>query len=282
MTATTVEGNVDCNKTYINACKLLSAVGLPQVPVAAGEHRRGGRQYAAHVHGTDGLGGLANQLPPAKIPYAQAPNSVDTLITHLQKPRQNASLLAVGPLTNLSAAQQRTPGILNRAKEIVVMGGAIEQGNVTPYAEFNIHFDPEAAHTVFDTAKDVILIPLNVTRKLVFTQSHATQIVGQRTSTLASLIKQLTEFMSATAKARGAEEGFLIHDAATVAYLIHPETLTFAQAKLTVELRDMKENGETIVDFSAPSSELNTWIAMDVQADVVLDRLCEDLRFLME
>ena len=37
-----------------------------------------------------------------------------------------------------------------RLREIVLMGGAMELGNVTPAAEFNIYVDPHAARVVFE------------------------------------------------------------------------------------------------------------------------------------
>lgn len=51
------------------------------------------------------------------------------------------------------------------------MGGAIRvPGNVTPHAEFNISYDPESADTVFTTIHHSVLLPLDVTSKLIFTR----------------------------------------------------------------------------------------------------------------
>ncbi|MEG4506883.1 nucleoside hydrolase [Microcoleus sp. F6_B4] len=49
-------------------------------------------------------------------------------------------------------AETKSPGILKKAKEIVMMGGAFFcSGNVTLHAEFNIWLNAEAAQTVFDS-----------------------------------------------------------------------------------------------------------------------------------
>ena len=276
---TTVEGNVRRELTYDNAGRLLKVAGLEQITVGTGSFYRGGRNTADHVHGEDGLGGLAELLPPPDVPFAEAPSSESLLSQHLDK-SVSTSLLAVGPLTNLARVEQANPGTLNRAKEVIVMGGAVQQGNVTPYAEFNIHFDPDSANHVFHNTNDLILIPLNVTRKLVFTTAHARHAGGTGSGVLPQLLTQLTEFMTATAQARGVNEGFLVHDAATVAYLMHPELLSFAQAQLEVDLSDTDKNGETIADFGESDGSPRAWIATDVKAELLLEKMCDDLRWL--
>lgn len=49
-----------------------------------------------------------------------------------------------GALTNLCFLLREFPEVKTKLEKIVIMGGAIGKGNITPAAEFNIYFDPVA------------------------------------------------------------------------------------------------------------------------------------------
>ena len=158
---TTVSGNTDAARGAANTLTLFDLAGVHDIPVAVGAHHFRGRDYAGgapHVHGEDGVGGIA---------WAAADRSPDTraaveLIDHLAARHPDLTVLALGPLTNL-AAYAETPGVA-AFDRLVVMGGAFaHSGNVTAWAEANIHNDPESAAVVFAQDWDTTLVPLDVT-----------------------------------------------------------------------------------------------------------------------
>src|SRR5581483_6968516 len=145
---TTVNGNVNVDLTTHNALALLTLAGRTDIPVARGCAYPLLTQpvFAAHVHGDNGVGGV--ELPtPAIQPVAQ--HAVDLIIERVLDAPDLITLVAIGPLTNIALALRREPAIVQKVREIVIMGGALRvPGNVTSAAEFNIYVDPHAAHAV--------------------------------------------------------------------------------------------------------------------------------------
>lgn len=289
---TTTEGNVSAQQTFLNASQVLATVGYSQIPVGRGTAAQTSVQStvpstdASHIHGADGMGNLAASLQPAAHDYEQAPSSVELLIHHLNQAPGDITVVAIGPLTNLAAAEAAQPGILRQAKEIVIMAGAFScAGNVTPQAEFNVWFNPEAVQTVLNCGKDIVVIPLDVTRHLIFTNAMAEQVERHTGDAIATYIRQLCRFLTQTNLAyreTGGCPGFLVHDAATLAYLFYPQTLLLRRAAVQVEITGEWSRGQTIMDRRfLPQTSANAWVATQVDAVNLLAVLVEDLKRLV-
>lgn len=286
---TSVDGNVHAEYTFAAACKLLKLGGFAAVEVAKGVI--GGSasdvEDAGAIHGADGMGNLSHTLPEAHQSYEIARYADDLLIEQLKQAPGEITIVAIGPLTNLAAAERKSPGILRLAKEIVIMGGAFEvAGNITPEAEFNIAYDPEAAKLVFHCCNNLVVIPLDITRKLIFTPAMAQQINAVNPeSPIAQFIVALCSFMTSTALAFRETQGipgFLVHDAATLAYLFHPETLLFRRAQVEIETTGEWTRGKTVLDRRYKSkSGAKAWVALEVDQVNLLAVMIEDLKQLV-
>lgn len=147
---TIAAGNVGLEHTVANALRLCEVAGRDEVPVFPGCDRPllHPSPDAANVHGADGLGDAG--LPPAKR-HADARHAAEAIIALSHRHAGRLLLVALGPLTNIALALRLDPTLPSRIARLVVMGGAVtSHGNITPSAEFNVYFDPEAAHIVFD------------------------------------------------------------------------------------------------------------------------------------
>lgn len=143
-----VGGNVGLAHTTRNARALVELIGV-DVPVYPGVDRPLLRPApnAAFVHGADGLGdaGLPEPTRPAADRHAAL-----ALIEAARRHAGELELVALGPLSNLALALALEPALAGWFKRVVVMGGAVAgHGNTTPFAEFNVGYDPEAAAMVF-------------------------------------------------------------------------------------------------------------------------------------
>ncbi|GAA4859853.1 nucleoside hydrolase [Luteimonas vadosa] len=146
---TVCAGNVGLRHTVANALKLCEVAGRGDVPVFAGADRPlvHAAPDAAYVHGKDGFGDIG--YAPAQR-EAEAEHAAQAIVRLSHAHEGDLLLVALGPLTNLALALRLDPTLPRRIGRLVVMGGAVTgQGNITPVAEFNVYFDPEAADEVF-------------------------------------------------------------------------------------------------------------------------------------
>ncbi|MFP7722272.1 nucleoside hydrolase [Lysobacter sp. A3-1-A15] len=146
---TIAAGNVGLAHTVGNALKLCEVAGV-DVPVFAGcaAPLLHPARDAAYVHGQDGFGDTG-YTPAARVPHDEHAALAILRLSHAHAGQ--LLLVALGPLTNLALALKLDPTLPRRIARLVVMGGALTaHGNITAAAEFNIAFDPEAAHIVFE------------------------------------------------------------------------------------------------------------------------------------
>jgi len=264
---TTVAGNQTVEKTTANAIRVLELVGS-DVPVAAGAGRPLVREpyVAAYVHGETGLDGP--DLPPARRePVDQ--HAVDFLAERID----GATLVATGPLTNVALLLAREEASPER---VVLMGGAIAEGNVTPAAEFNIWADPEAAARVFSSGLDVTMVGLDVTHQALLTDEHAAGL--RENGRVGSVVADLLEFYGTFHKQVYDFEGSPIHDAVAVAQAIQPDLLELRELNVEIDRESELCRGRTVVDvWNRTGREANARVAVGIDAPGFIELLLERL-----
>lgn len=284
---TTTDGNVAAKRTFLSASQILNLIGFESIEVGRGVRMKAPTEDATHIHGADGMGNLSHTLPEATHLFESACHSDQVIIDSLNAAPGEITLVAIGPLTNLASAEEKSPGILSKAKEIVIMGGAFHcPGNVTPHAEFNIWFNPEAAATVFNSRNDLVVMPLNITTRLIFTSDMAQSVVQTNPdSKISQFLTQLCKFMIGTALGYRETKripGFLVHDAATLGYLFYPETLMVQRATVRIETKGEWTRGQTLIDRRNTSkSKANAWVALQVDEAAFFTHFVEDLKYLI-
>ena len=272
---TTVSGNQTLGKTTANAIRVLELVGRGDVPVAAGADRPLERELfvAAYVHGESGLDGPA--LPPPET-EAVDQHAADFLAERVLASPDPVTLVPTGPLTNVALFLERHEDAAARLRGIVLMGGAIAEGNVTPAAEFNVWADPEAARAVFRSGLDVTMIGLDVTHKALMTPEHADRLRG--TGRMGKLVAELFAFYSAFHREVYGFRGSPVHDAVAVARVLRPELVETKYRNVEIECKSELCRGRTVVDvWRRTDREPNAHVAVDIDADGFLELLLERL-----
>ena len=241
---TVVGGNVGLDATLANARAIVALSGRA-VPVAAGADRPllGRFEDAAHIHGGDGLGGVV--LPPG--PPAAPGLALDRIRDVLRAAAPDSvTLVGLGPATNLGLALAAEPALADRVAEIVLMTGAIGEGNITPSAEFNAYNDPEALAILLGCGRPVTLATLDVTDQALCRPAHiaALRAAGEG----ACLRATAAIWASVPPSRRSGGQGHEQHDACAVAWLAAPELFTHRAVHAAVDCGPGPGRGRTIVD----------------------------------
>ena len=148
---TAVAGNVPLTLTLPNALRMVEIAGRDDIPVAAGASGPLLRRLvtATYAHGENGLGGAVFPEPKRKPVAEPAAEFIRQIVRNYPG---EITLLTIGPLTNIAAALDSDPELARMIRALVMMGGSLSGGNITPAAEFNIYVDPKPPVSSFSRA----------------------------------------------------------------------------------------------------------------------------------
>lgn len=241
---TVVAGNAPLEFCAVNARKICELAGCKDTPVYSGCSRPILKPLvtAPEVHGVTGLAGAG--LPPPTMAL-QAQHAVDFIIDTV-KARDGVTLCPIGPLTNIALALIKAPEIAARIREIVLMGGAMHGGNVTPVAEFNFYVDPHAAQGVLSSGIPVVMFGLDVTHTVLVTPERiaALRAIGSRVgTTVANMMAALPQ------RDAGHYGGCPLHDPCVIAYLIRPDLFSGRDCYVEALTDAGPAQGQSVVDW---------------------------------
>ncbi|MDC9589863.1 nucleoside hydrolase [Xenorhabdus sp. XENO-10] len=254
LAVTTVVGNQTLNKVTRNALCIARIANIHNVPFAAGCHRPLVREIktAPDIHGETGLDGPILPEPAMKLDTRHAVDLIIDVI--MENPPKSVTLVPTAGLTNIAMAARKAPQIVERVKEVVLMGGGYHKGNRSAVAEFNIVIDPEAAHIVFNEKWPLTMVGLDLT--------HQAQATPEIIKAIAQIKTRSSQFVLDALKFYGdryrEHQGFgypPVHDPCAVAYVIDPDVMTTQKVPVNIELTGALTTGMTVADFRSPPPE---------------------------
>jgi inosine-uridine nucleoside N-ribohydrolase len=266
-------GNVNAEQATRNAQIVVEQLDPPRLP------RFGTAPVVAYdidgtrLHGPDGLGGV-------RFPCAQLHHKLgsDKLIADLvrQYPKE-VTVVALAPLTVLARAFDRDPELPLLMQRLICLGGAWhEPGNASAVAEFHFYCDPLAARQVLRCGASIVLVPLDVTRKLLFSPSDLLQLPNAE-SRACRFLREIVPFgIGATSNLLGVE-GFHLKDVLGVAAVALPAALSTRPASVDVETRGELTRGMSVVDVR-PGAKPNVDLAVGVDVQAARDYMTRILR----
>jgi purine nucleosidase len=223
---TCVAGNVEIHHVARNTGKILRLVGRGDVPVSIGAARPLQRRLrtAPDTHGPTGTGyvelrGEDRQLGTTE--YTAIPAS-RYLGAHVSRHPGEMTVLALGPLTNLASATQQGVDLAGSTREVVWMGGTLEErGNTTETGEWNACVDPEAAEACLGAGAVHRIFPLDATQDVVFRMDDMADLPDTH---LASIVRDALRFYVAFHQKADGIDGAYLHDPVVlIASLLRPD-----------------------------------------------------------
>lgn len=270
---TVVYGNASLEVTSKNTLKVLDAAGLGYVPVMGGM----ARPLTQELPRTNPQQSRELPLPePRMQPSPQ--HAVDFLISHFELSRRDTTLVPLAPLTNIAMALLLEPSLADKIPQVVLMGGAWGEGNVTPSAEFNIYADPEAARIVFQSGIPITMVGLDVTHKALVTMDDV-----ERVRTVGTTQAKITADLMAADMGWFREilglEGVEVFDACAVASVVDPDILVTQPMWVDIETAGELTLGRTVCDISGQTGRKpNVEVGVDIDRQRFLETMLQCLK----
>ena len=268
-------GNQTIEKTARNAMNVATYLGL-DIPIAIGCEDPMVRETmtCAAVHGESGLDGF--EFPKYDKPFDKR-HGVQLIIDSVLN-NDDVTIVATARLTNVAMALRMEPRLKDKVREIVLMGGSVDNGNTSPAAEFNIMCDPEAAYVVFHSGIKVKMVGLNVTRKVLVTDEVVKRMEKIHNSASKLFVDLMNVFNENQRKTFGIEAGPL-HDPATIASIIDDKLIDFQLMNVEIDISHGPSYGRTNCDvFDYLHAPKNAYVAMDIDVNRYWDIIEEGIK----
>jgi inosine-uridine nucleoside N-ribohydrolase len=261
-------GNVSAEQATANVHTLIDVIDPPKWPKLAAALPARYDADGQALHGPGGLGGVS--FPSATRHTLHPADKILCELAH-EHPRQ-VTLVNLGPLTTLATALDRDPTLPAVLDQTVIVGGCWrEAGNAGPVSEFHIHLDPDAARRVFAAELNPLLIPLDVTRKLIFSPSDLLELPNPDSRTCQFLRQIVPSGIRASSNLYGIE-GFHLKDVLGTAAVAVAGCVSSEPHWVGIEARGDLTRGMTVIDARAtpagpPNARVATGVAVaDVRA----------------
>lgn len=284
---TTVQGNGPATQTQKNARRICEVAGKRDMSVAQGcprpmfatatpREEMDSTYTAADVHGDTGLGNCT--LPEPTMPLSDM-HSVEFLIKTIMGSKEKITLTPTGAMTNVACALIMEPRIAKNIEKIVLMGGVINIGNITPAAEFNFYSDPHAAHILFTSGIPIVMMGLDVTRQVVTSEPWLQRVKALNTDVSKAVVDMLSYYHRPDAICEPGIEGGVLHDPNVIGYLLKPDLYKGRHVHVEIDTSNSITAGRSTVDWWSKRGLVpNAFVVDQVDADGFFDLLTERLR----
>jgi len=242
---TAVGGNVGADQATANLQALVGFLDPPRLPrLGIADDGAALPEKPYSIHGADGLGGI--DLPRVQLHGGHSSEKViwECLRAH---PRE-ITIIALGPLTNISRVLKRDPSIAELIGDLLICGGTVHaSGNATPTADFNFYCDPHAARHVIREPLTKTLVPLETTSQVLLGFEVLDEVPDEFSRAGKVLRGMLSHALRAQRQILG-REGICLHDVVALVAATNPELFERTTVAADVETQGELTAGMLVVD----------------------------------
>jgi pyrimidine-specific ribonucleoside hydrolase len=239
---TTVCGNNTVENVTVNARRIAAVCGeSTQIYRGAAHPLINKLEVSTKYHGESGMDGPEYD-ENLRLPPENSLHAVEFMRDTLSKTKESISIAALAPLTNIALLIRLYPALAEKIECISLMGGGIAHGNITPFSEFNIYVDPEAAEIVFSSGIPVVMSGLDLTEQAVLASGSFEHL--RRRGRVGKFFCELMDFYGRTAKEFGVD-GCMLHDPCALLRLVFPDMFSGRRGDISVVLAG-EQRGRTV------------------------------------
>ena len=269
-----VGGNALVDQVTENLVRLTSMLGRKDIPVYKGSSHPLARplRFDAGIHGSTGIG---YAVLPETDKQAEEGNAIVAMYQGIMECEEKVVLVPTGPLTNVAKLLSVFPDVRNNIEQIVLMGGAAEGGNATPYAEFNIYTDETAAKIVFDSGIPIVMCGLDVTEKSCLNKEQNDTLIESDNPIIHSFGMMMKHYIDRNLRG---DHSAHVHDSNTFMYLLHPEIYKGFRATVNVPVGDVEHRGQTQCTPCAEDDPHAVYVLNDIDNELYSQYMLEAIR----
>ena len=231
------------------------------------------------VEGRYGLPVDCLEAAQLKVAELRSPHPAEKVICEeVRAAPGQVTVVALGPLTNIARAFIRDPELPSLINRLWISGGSVSVGgNITPAAEFNIYCDPKAARYVFRSHASKVLVPLDVTNKVLFTFDHLLNL-PPATTRVGDFLRTILPPAFRSYREKLGIEGIHIHDTLTLMAAIQPDLLEYEELAGDIEIEGELCRGATVFDRRrVPEWQRNVTVARKMESDRAIELVMSGL-----
>ncbi|HID8218898.1 TPA: nucleoside hydrolase [Serratia marcescens] len=271
---TVVAGNCHLDQCVQNALISIEKAGTYAPPVYPGMTKPLFKKHfmSHHIHGADGMGDMG--CPLSEIKH-ESQHAVDAIINYAEKYQGELEIVTLGPLTNLAMAVLKAPNLIDKIKQVYIMGGAgLTPGNITPLAEFNFYVDAEAADIVIKSGLPVTVVGWEIGMGEAFINQDDIEILNQLGS-LGQFAVRCNKYLMEFNAGRTERKGFDLPDPTTMAVALYPEIIQDAVSRYSwVEYKSDTSYGHYVIDSTnLTGKKPNARIVLSIKSGYFKEKL---------